>query len=124
MVGSVARAVEAESVFEMKEEERAKRARLQVRDREVGLCNVWVAQPSRLRVQAACRRLKEHGARTPRELAGETPALHRVHLPRALNLSLTSNRAGTEQLVDLKRKSEPRGRGSQRPRRARSPSCV
>jgi hypothetical protein len=33
-----------------------------------------VAQPSRLRVRTASRRSKRHGAGTPRELAGETPA--------------------------------------------------
>ena len=34
-----------------------------------------VAKPSRLRVRTASRRSKRHGARTPRELAGGTPAL-------------------------------------------------
>src|SRR5665213_1806031 len=51
-----------------------------------------VAQPSRLRVQAASRRLKEHGARTPRELAGETPTPQRACPLQAIKLTLAFSR--------------------------------
>ena len=48
-----------------------------------------VAQPSRLRVRTASRRSKRHGAGTPRELAGGTPALR--HNENCCKLRVSAN---------------------------------